>query len=116
MIWKILFCGQIFEMAILINLHDSKSPESENHMFRVGWFVCACVKTNYSTKINYSRNFTVGILHLYPIEKATWTVYETQTNKHYAGEHKIIIKHYSQRVEFLVRTFQYICTELNMMK
>ena len=33
MVEKILFCSQIFEIEILINLHVLSSSESENHIF-----------------------------------------------------------------------------------
>ena len=42
MVEKIPFLGQIFEMKILMDLHFSRSPESENHIFS-GWSVCASV-------------------------------------------------------------------------
>ena len=68
MVEKVLLLGQIFEMEIIMDLHVLRSPESENHIFS-DWSVCKCVcvcvcyKPN--SKTNHSRNFKVGILHLY---------------------------------------------------
>ena len=39
---KVLFCGQIFKMEILMDLHALRSPEFENNLFR-GWPVCVSV-------------------------------------------------------------------------
>ena len=42
MVGKVLICGQIFELAILMGLHVLRSPESENHIFSC-WSVCESV-------------------------------------------------------------------------
>ena len=39
MVQKVLFLSQIFEMDILMGLHDLRSPESENPICSV-WSVC----------------------------------------------------------------------------
>ena len=39
---KVLFLVQIFEVEILMDLHDLGAPVSENHIFS-GWSVCFCV-------------------------------------------------------------------------
>ena len=38
---KVLFRGQIFKMETLMDLHDLRSPESENSFFS-GWSVYLC--------------------------------------------------------------------------
>ena len=40
--WKVLFLGQIFKMEILMDLHVTRSAESENQIFSV-WSECMCV-------------------------------------------------------------------------
>ena len=42
MIEKVLFLGQIFEMEILVDLHDLSPVESENYILNVS-SVCMCV-------------------------------------------------------------------------
>ena len=78
MVEKELFSGQIFEMEVLINLHDMTTPESENHIFNV-WFVCVCVSCvcfcvrAYVSVISITQKQITaetpkfGILHLYHI-------------------------------------------------
>ena len=43
MVEKVLFLGQIFEMAILWDLHVLKSRECENPFLAVGQCVCVSV-------------------------------------------------------------------------
>ena len=47
MVEKAIFLGQIFEMEILMGLHDV-TLESENHTFSV-WSVCVCHPYNSKT-------------------------------------------------------------------
>ena len=62
---KILFLGLMFKIEILLNLYVSKSPESNNNIFR-GWSLV--VYYQYNSKTNNCRDTKISIIDLYHME------------------------------------------------
>ena len=59
---KVFFLCQIFEMKILMDLHDLKSPEFQRSHFYKYWCVCACFcLLSAQLESKYCINFKFGI-------------------------------------------------------
>ena len=84
---KILFYGHIFEVEIWMNLHDIKSPKSENQILSV-FSVCMCACYHHNSEINYSSNIKFGILHFYHLQMLLETFYKDWTKTLCTGAHK----------------------------
>ena len=88
MVEKKLFWGQTLEMEILTDLRVLKSPESENHIFRVSFIISITQKQITEETSNFF------ILLLYHILMLLKTFYKDRTKNPSTGAHKIILIHY----------------------
>ena len=75
-----------------MDLHGSRHPESENHIFS-SCTQCVCVFYQHNSKTNYSKNSEFGILYLYHMQMLLEVFHKDQTKTPCTGARRRILMH-----------------------